>query len=235
MGIHIPLNFKKRGLPHCHALFITSPDDSPKTAEKIDQKVCAEIPDPNEEPELYEIVKSCMIHGPCGNLNPRCICMDQGKCQRNFPKDFCDETNPNVDGYPLYRRRNNGRTIQIGQHELDNRWVVPYNKALSLKYNAHINFEICSTVKSVKYIYKYIYKGHDCASVKISEETGHADQMNWNEIDSFLETDISLLQKHFGEYTNTECNNSLILCIGFLFICLQTKRFISKKSMKSRH
>ena len=41
--------------------------------------------------------------------------------------------------------------------------MVPYNPFLLLKYNAHINVELCSTVKSVKYLYKYIYKGYDCA------------------------------------------------------------------------
>ena len=50
---------------------------------------------------------------------------------------------------------------------MDNRWVVPYKK-----YNCHINVELCSTVKSVKYIYKYVYKGYDCANVEIDAENG---------------------------------------------------------------
>ncbi|KAG5521131.1 hypothetical protein RHGRI_033625 [Rhododendron griersonianum] len=28
-------------------------------------------------------------------------------------------------------------------------------------FNCHINVEVCSTIKAVKYLYKYIYKGHD--------------------------------------------------------------------------
>ena len=45
--------------------------------------------------------------------------------------------------------------------ELDNRWVVPYNAWLSLKYNCHINVELTVSVAAVKYLYKYVYKGHD--------------------------------------------------------------------------
>ena len=41
---------------------------------------------------------------------------------------------------------------------------MPYNPYLLLRYNCHINVEICSRLKTVKYLYKYIYKGHDRVS-----------------------------------------------------------------------
>ena len=47
------------------------------------------------------------------------------------------------------------------------RWVVPYNPFLVTKYNCHINTEIVSTVKAVKYLYKYVYKGPDRCTVEI--------------------------------------------------------------------
>ena len=31
--------------------------------------------------------------------------MKDGKCMKNFPKPFRDETSTAKDGYPLYRRR----------------------------------------------------------------------------------------------------------------------------------
>ena len=43
--------------------------------------------------------------------------------------------------------------------------MVPYNLYLCVKYNSHINVEICSSVKVVKYLYKYVYKGHDHAII----------------------------------------------------------------------
>ena len=46
---------------------------------------------------------------------------------------------------------------------LDNRSVVPYNPYFLRKYNAHINVEACMSIHSIKYVFKYVYKGHDCA------------------------------------------------------------------------
>jgi hypothetical protein len=41
--------------------------------------------------------------------------------------------------------------------------VVPYNPYLSLLFNCHINVEVCTSVAAIKYLHKYVYKGHDCA------------------------------------------------------------------------
>ena len=40
------------------------------------------------------------------------------------------------------------------------------------KYNAHINVEICSTINSYKYLYKYVYKGPVMASVQVVSSQG---------------------------------------------------------------
>ena len=48
------------------------------------------------------------------------------------------------------------------------RFVVPYNPYLLLKFNYHINVEVCSTVQCFKYLFKYCYKGHECAFIAIS-------------------------------------------------------------------
>jgi hypothetical protein len=62
--------------------------------------------------------------------------------------------------------------IKIGNNLIDNEWVVLYNPYISTKYNAHVNVEICSTIKVVYYLYKYIYKGHDKIVHAISNNTG---------------------------------------------------------------
>ncbi|GJJ68098.1 ATP-dependent DNA helicase PIF1 [Entomortierella parvispora] len=52
---------------------------------------------------------------------------------------------------------------------LDNTWIVPHNLWLATKYNAHINVEVCSSVVAVKYLFKYVYKGHDKTTMNVHE------------------------------------------------------------------
>ncbi|XP_057294730.1 uncharacterized protein LOC130623277 [Hydractinia symbiolongicarpus] len=160
-----PGQFQKRGLPHCHLLLHLDPNDKLRDADDIDSVISAEIPNQQEQPELFEIIRSCMIHGPCAYLNPNSRCMEDGVCTKNFPKKFLVSTVADVDGYPLYRRRNNGIHINVNNVDVDNRWVVPYNPWLSKKYNAHINLEAC----------------HDCANIEINERIDH------NEVQTFLD------------------------------------------------
>lgn len=155
------IEFQKRGLPHCHILLTLDDDDKIRSTEDIDHVVSAEIPDAILNPELYTLVKTHMIHGPCGALNPNAPCMTDGNCSKSFPKPFSEETKDNVNGYSIYKRRDDGMSVEVNGKSVDNRYVVPYNSYLLLKFKCHINVEVCSTVKSVKYVYKYIHKGYD--------------------------------------------------------------------------
>lgn len=40
-----------------------------------------------------------MIHGPCGEANLSAPCMKNGKCSKNYPKDFNTETQIDENGY----------------------------------------------------------------------------------------------------------------------------------------
>jgi len=167
------IEFQKRGLPHAHILVILDPNDAPRTTEQIDQIVKAELPpDPLLQPELFKSVSRHMIHGPCGPYNPNAPCMVNGVCSKRFPKPFFQETVINENSYPNYRRRpGQETTIRRGQNNLvvDNSWVVPYNPYLSAKYQCHINVEICAEISAVKYLYKYVYKGHDKIVLDVGE------------------------------------------------------------------
>ncbi|XP_071137070.1 uncharacterized protein [Mytilus edulis] len=142
--------------------------------------------------EQYQDAMSIhMIHGPCGKANKQSPCMNDGKCSKGFPKDFNPATLQTSDGYPLYKRRDDGLCVEKNGVILDNRWVVPYNPHLCTKYSAHINVEICSAVKAVKYLYKYVYKGHDKIMVGLQKaETSDSDQKStnvYNEITHYVD------------------------------------------------
>jgi len=88
-------------LPHVHTLILL---EERITSNLIDKVICAEIPDPNQDPILYNIIITKMIHGPCGNLNPASPCMKKGRCSKKFPNQFVKETQTGNDVYPKYRR-----------------------------------------------------------------------------------------------------------------------------------
>ena len=167
------IEFQKRGLPHVHMLLMLEENDKLNSPDDYDQMVCAEIPNPNEEPELYGVVLRHMIHGPCGIHNSRSPCMKRGSCKRNYPKPFAPTTVQGNDSYPVYRRRDNHDPVPLDQNArimVDNRWVIPYNSWLLLRYDCHINVEICCNIKSVKYLYKYVYKGPDRVAFEVHPE-----------------------------------------------------------------
>jgi hypothetical protein len=164
------VEFQKRGLPHAHWLLIMQRKYKITCPEQYDAIITAELPDKKKYPELYKMVTKHMMHGPCRVLNPNCPCTkDRTSCKNYYPRPFCDSTSQGKDSYPVYRRRDDGRKETVRGHMLDNRWVVPYNPYLIRTFNCHINVEACSSIKSVKYLFKYIYKGHDRASVAVRE------------------------------------------------------------------
>ncbi|XP_045536286.1 uncharacterized protein LOC106720810 [Papilio machaon] len=162
------LEWQKRGLPHVHILVWLKEKLRP---DQIDKIISAEIPDPNNDKSLHEIIVKNMIHGPCGPENPQCPCMKDGKCTKKYPRKLIQETVHNDNGYPLYRRRapaDGGRIASVklrngSYFTIDNGWVVPYSPILSKMFIAHINVEACSSVRAIKYICKYINKGSDQA------------------------------------------------------------------------
>ncbi len=108
--IHV-VEWQKRGLPHDHILIILRSQDQPHDNNEYDRIVCAELPDKSTHLELYNIVTSRMLHGPCGALHPSCGCMVNGACNKGYPKTFQPQTEDSIGSYPTYQRRDDGKTF----------------------------------------------------------------------------------------------------------------------------
>ncbi|XP_067930983.1 uncharacterized protein [Watersipora subatra] len=180
------IEWQKRGLPHAHILIWLCDRIRP---EQVDCVISAEIPNRVEDLELFEIVTKHMVHGPCGQLNPGSPCMKDGTCTKKYPKALIKDTVTGIDEYLLYRRRSDDDGGFTKQHTLravgeayditlDNRWIVPYCPLLLSKvFNTHINVEFCNSVKSIKYICKYVNKGSDQAVFGLERDGAQVDEV----------------------------------------------------------
>jgi len=188
-GIYV-VEFQKRGLSHAHIFIFFTEDYKPHTVKDIDRMISAELPNLETNKLAHKMVARCMMHGPCGATFPNAPCMEEGKCKKQYPRKFQSEMVTDVNGYPIYRHKDTRHIVLVHGIELDNRWVVSHNVYLSTKYDAHINVEVYNNIRAVKYQFKYVYKGHDCATIEISRQTDNATQgivVETNEIKKYLD------------------------------------------------
>ncbi|GKB25409.1 DNA helicase, partial [Tanacetum coccineum] len=127
------IKFHKEGLPHCHLLIWISEATKIPRYEDVDRFISAELSDLIEEPKGHRVFSEFMMHGPCGLANQSAPCMQEGSlCSKNFPKIYCDETYIDKDGYVHYKRRNTDGYTDKQNFQLDNNYVVPYNRELCM-------------------------------------------------------------------------------------------------------
>ena len=123
------IGWQRRGLPHYHALIWLLDKITP---DQLDEVISAEIPDPEIDQGLFEIVTKFMIHGPCGVFNKKCLCMKDGRCSKRYPESLHRDTITGNDGrqstQPWYTHRQ-----------------YPYKRPTSNKYS------IISLMESVSY------------------------------------------------------------------------------------
>jgi len=144
------IEFQKRGKPHAHIVIrlAGTEEDMPKTAAVVDTLINARLP----------VVDKDCVCAPC-SAGDKASCLQQRKlnavkkhmmhkcavgvcmakegprvCRRGYPKAPCAETTYDDGGYPSYLR---------GEGD---EYVVPHNLDMLLKYDCHINVELCSTV-----------------------------------------------------------------------------------------
>nr|GEW45067.1 DNA helicase [Tanacetum cinerariifolium] len=106
-------------------------------------------PDPTQDPDGY---RELMMHGPCGYANKNASCMKDGnKCNRNFPKPYCDATYIDKDGFVHYHRRDTNINTERQEVCLDNTYVVPFNRALCMRGDRDGNHLGTRTILSISF------------------------------------------------------------------------------------
>ena len=66
--------------------------------------ISAEIPNIQTHPTLHEYVVKHMMHGPCGVLNTNSVCMRDGECIKDYPKQFIEFNCESLNGYPFIEK-----------------------------------------------------------------------------------------------------------------------------------
>ena len=139
---------RERNLPPSHILIWCKLRIS---GEDVDKIISAELPDKDDDPELHEIIKTQLIHDPCGVFNPDSPCMPDKKCIKRYPKTYLQKTQTDNDGYPLYRIRKpedggKSTSLRVRGEEITsgNQWVLPHNRLLCKILKTHINVDYCS-------------------------------------------------------------------------------------------
>ncbi|XP_019150201.1 PREDICTED: uncharacterized protein LOC109147018 [Ipomoea nil] len=139
------IEFQKRGLPHAHILIFLKNKGDMSSPTYIDSIIKAEIPDTALDMNYYNAVEEFMVHGPCGLARKNSPCMVNGKCSKHFPKKFANESQFDHEGYPVYRRRDDGKTIKkndlvLTEVEKQNFGLMELDKLLMVHNKSLIDF-----------------------------------------------------------------------------------------------
>jgi hypothetical protein len=109
--IHV-IEWQKRRLPHAHILLILHSDHKQRGFNEYDRMVSAELPNKDAHPTLFEVVTSCMLHGPYGTINPHCPYMANDIYSKGYHKAFTKHTTDTIGFYQTYRHQDDGRTFE---------------------------------------------------------------------------------------------------------------------------
>ncbi|KHJ95423.1 hypothetical protein OESDEN_04632 [Oesophagostomum dentatum] len=232
----LSVEFQKRGMPHAHVLVTLK--NKFVTVEDVDSCISAVIPDqPKSGDDEYEkkcrvfdCVKRFMIHGPCANRDDlECRKKNPNLCEKRFPKPYRDYTEITEDGYPLYKRPNDDRFVTIGRRKTTiatNRDVVPYNQYLIARFGCHINVEVCTHIRSYKYIFKYIHKGVDQILLEVLSDEQEMKKRSRVEADGKTVVDLNLCHEFIRARFVSHIEGAFRICGFDLQKCSHTVIFL---------
>ncbi|GJS47646.1 hypothetical protein Tco_0597767 [Tanacetum coccineum] len=81
--------------------------------------ISAEIPDPVEDLRGYKLVTELMMHGPYGAANLGALSMQNGPCNKHFPKKYNDRTFFDSNGHMHVHLENMQRVTFCERDRLD--------------------------------------------------------------------------------------------------------------------
>jgi hypothetical protein len=165
--------YQQRGNKHWHLVLMCDPAEAidTNTAEFIDQYITAKIPedptldDPDYEAKkyYYDLVTKLYIHDCDDNEEAACRRgRPNGECRFGFPARYSSRTvihprqrvlyarpSPDHGGRSFPKRLGGGRSKTI-----DNRFVVPHNRTLTMLMGSHVNVEFVSEFDFAFYLFK---------------------------------------------------------------------------------
>ena len=92
----------------------------------------------------------------------------------SYGKPYCVKYAPNCVWLPLPRRSlasGVSPESELAYRKVTSNWIAAYNPILTLIFDAHLNVEISTTMASVKYLYKYVFKGHDKSTLSFQHSS----------------------------------------------------------------
>ena len=138
------MEFQLRGAIHSHLMLWVSKTIPEMVEERF---IRADLPDPDDEPELYDLVVKYQLHECKAHICGGPGAGPNGKCKKLFPADISDRTY-HRQGDKRYTYTRTGRDI----------YVVPYNAELLLLWGGHVNVQYVTDGNLVAYMIKYITK-----------------------------------------------------------------------------
>ena len=137
----------------------------------MDSVIQVYIPKQEDDPTLRAYILQYIVHNRCTSIPTDIYYSKEKQCySKAYPKDLRKETTFAPNRSNLFYRRFSIPLNSDDEPDI-NRQVVPYNTYLLKKYRAYINTEIYGSIKSVFYLYKYIYKGPDRANITVTRQS----------------------------------------------------------------
>ena len=162
------IEFQKRYIPHAHIVIrLDAPDPTPNM---VDSWITTRMFYHEECPQFSGDIDSCIrakCDCPAHILNrfifskmrhTKCTegkCLTPTGCKKGYPFDHAGE--PTMS----HSWCNSRGTWTLRRSFRQDSKVVPYNRRLVEKYNAHINVECCASFTVIRYLRKYLSKMPD--------------------------------------------------------------------------